>query len=333
MKLMPTCRAQGVAGPATVVEVENVTRSFGRTVALRGVSLLLRQGDIHALLGPNGAGKTTLLRILMGLLDPDEGVVSLLGVQSAAGTRALRSEIGFVPSGDRTFYLRLSGLENLAFFARLYGIGRQEALERARSALEEVGLADAAKTRVGVYSHGMQKRLSIARALLPDPRLLLVDEATHDLDPEGARRTRQLVTDAAAERGAAVVWATQRLDEIRGFAHQVTLLNRGEIRFAGSVAELMSLAARQRYLLSLRNGEASGRVLPSVVEQALDGKGTIEPLRAASGEHYLLSLADGIVLGDAIAALASAGVQVLACREERSEIEEAFITLTREEGS
>jgi len=321
----------GARNPSTrscVVEVIGVSRSFGEAAALKDVSLNIGPGEIHALLGPNGAGKTTLLRILMGLLDPDAGVVRLLGVRPGSAARTLRSVIGFVPSGDRTFYLRLSGLENLAFFARLHGYGRTEALQRARRALNEVGLSDAAGARVGVYSHGMQKRLSIARALLSDPKVLLVDEATHDLDPEGARLARQLVSEAAAERAAAVVWTTQRLDEIRGFANEVTVLRQGEIRFAGSVVELMAVAGRQRYVLSLRNADVSGQVVPAVVAQVLDGRGSIEPLDASRAEHYLLSLADGVVLGDAIAALTLAGVQVLACREERSEIEEAFLTLT-----
>jgi ABC-2 type transport system ATP-binding protein len=107
--------------------------------------------------------------------------------------------------------------------------------------LEAVGLTDAARRRVGVYSHGMQKRLSIARALLTAPGVLLVDEATHDLDPEGAERVRSLVAERAAA-GAAVVWTTQRVDEISGFAGRVTLLSAGRVRLAGSVSELLAEA-------------------------------------------------------------------------------------------
>jgi ABC-type multidrug transport system ATPase subunit len=105
--------------------------------------------------------------------------------------------------------------------------------------LAAVGLTDAARRRVATYSHGMQKRLSIARALLTQPAVLLVDEATHDLDPEGAQRVRGLVAERAAA-GAAVVWATQRVDEIGDFAHRVTLLSGGRVRFTGSVGELLA---------------------------------------------------------------------------------------------
>jgi len=209
------------------LDVEDVRRRFRDVQALDGVSLEVWPGEIHALLGPNGAGKTTLLRILVGLLTPDEGEVGVLGQPLEVMTsRSFRRSIGFVPSGDRTFYLRLSGLENLLFFARMHGMGKRAARARAEEVLERVDLADAARRRVGLYSHGMQKRLSVARALLTSPRILFVDEATHDLDPEGADRIRSLVR-GQAEAGVAVVWATQRVEEIRGFAHQVTLLFRG----------------------------------------------------------------------------------------------------------
>ena len=211
---------------STVVEACDVWRRFDNRPVLRGVSLLVGEGQVQALLGPNGAGKTTLLRILCGLLTPDSGLVHVAGLDVEGSPRRLRQCLGLVPAGDRTFYERISGLDNLTFFARLHGMRRREAVARARQVLEEVDLAEAGHVRVGAYSHGMQKRLSAARALLAEPAVLLIDEATHDLDPDGARRVRDLVRGLAA-RGTAVLWATQRLDEIRGFADGVTLLDRG----------------------------------------------------------------------------------------------------------
>ncbi len=166
-------------------------------------------GSCTLLLEPNGAGKTTLTRGLCGLVDPDARTVE------TAGT------VGLVPSGDRTFYLRISGLENPIFFGRLHGMRLRAARDRAQ-VLDAVGLAEAANVAVGRYSHGMQKRLSVARTLLANPSVLLVDEATHDLDPEGARRVRSPV-GTLAERGTAVLWTTQRVEGIRDFAHAVTL--------------------------------------------------------------------------------------------------------------
>jgi ABC-2 type transport system ATP-binding protein len=293
------------------------------------VSLGVAAGEIQALLGPNGAGKTTLLRILAGIAQPSLGTVRIAGLDAAANPHALRRLIGVVPSGDRSFYLRISGLENLAFFARLHGLSRKAAVTRAGEVLAAVGLAEAGSKRVGLYSHGMQKRLSIARALLTEPRVLLVDEATHDLDPEGARQVRELVERAAAG-GAAVLWATQRLDEIRGFVRDVTLIDHGRTRFQGSVHELLEHARPRHYVLQLRNGSLNGRELEDELHGLLAPFGRVAA--AETSEHFLVSLAEESVLGEVMAALTAADVQVLACRQDRSEIEEAFLALTAGEG-
>jgi ABC-type multidrug transport system ATPase subunit len=311
------------------IHVHEARRQFGRQTALDGVSLRVRSEQIHALLGPNGAGKTTLLRILSGLLAVDSGSVFLMGADVTRNPTALRGRIGLVPSGDRSFYLRLSGLENLAFFGRLHGLRRREAFERARRVIEDVGLADAARKRVGLYSHGMQKRLSVARALLSDPAVLLVDEATHDLDSEGAVRIRELVR-RVADSGAAVIWATQRLDEIRAFADRVTLIDRGHRRFTGTVAGLMDLAVPTTFLVRLESRPPT-RLRDAAAATALAGIATPATIGDPDDDIRRITLFDGVAIGDALVALQTAGIRVLTCRQELSEIEEAFLALTREE--
>ena len=307
-----------------VLEARGVSQRFGSNDALSDVSLAIGAGEIHALLGPNGAGKTTLIRILAGLQHPTAGSVQIAGFSPAANARLFRQQIGFVASGDRTFYLRLSGLENLVFFARLHGMSRRRAVSRAQEVLADVGLSDAARKWVGEYSHGMQKRLAVARALLAAPRVLLIDEATHDLDPEAARRVRELVTMAAAG-GATVAWVTQRLDEIRGFADAVTLLHDGRVRFCGTVPELMSHAAPRRYVLHLERG-ARERGALDAVKAALAPTATLTPV-AEDSDHYVLALAANVVLGDVLSAITASDIRLLSCQEERSEIEEAFLLL------
>lgn len=310
------------------IEVRDVSRSFEQVEALREVSLTVGAGEIHALLGPNGAGKTTLLRILCGLVDADLGGISFLGQSSQKlTTRDWHRLFGLVPSGDRSFYLRLSGLENLIFFARMQGLRRRAAEERARERLAQVDLTDAAERMVGTYSHGMQKRLSVARALLMDPPLLLVDEATHDLDPEAARSVREMVS-SCARRGAAVIWATQRVEEIRGFADRVTLLHQGRAKFQGSVDELLALSGASRYVLQLQDiGAGTADPLATRVANAVARIGRIVPTDPGREEHWLLSLDQGVTLGDAVVALANAGALVLKCRGESSEVEAAFLHL------
>jgi ABC-2 type transport system ATP-binding protein len=309
----------------TVLDARDVSHRFGDKLVLDQVSLTLREREIHALLGPNGAGKTTLIRILAGLLHSSEGFVDVAGFDPRANARTFRQRIGLLPSGDRSFYLRISGFENLLFFARLHGLRRRAAGRRALEVLAEVGLEEAAHLRVGSYSHGMQKRLSVARALLTSPPVLLVDEATHDLDPVGAQLVRDLISSIAAN-GSAIVWATQRLDEINGFASGVTLLDRGTVRFVGSVPELMALAVPTRFVVQLDRVDTERGL--HAAHDLLSGTAQFVAVDGQSAEHFLLALEDDAVLGDALAALTAAGLRILSCREERSNVEEAFRRLT-----
>jgi ABC-2 type transport system ATP-binding protein len=318
-----------MGGDASVAEVIEARKTFGKKEVLRGLSLRLGPGSIHALLGPNGAGKTTTLRILAGLVTPTSGSVRILGRDTTDFDRRERRQVGLIPSGDRSFYLRLSGVENLVFFARLHGLSRREAVRRAEAMLGEVGLDDAAKTPVGLYSHGMQKRLSAARALIVPPALLLVDEATHDLDPDGASRVRGLISDLARQ-GMSVLWATQRLEEIRGFVSGVTVLNEGEPVFSGSVPALLAHTRPRRFVLRVRNGGAPPVTLARTLQDSIDPVGTITAAGGDDSDSYVLDLLGDFILGDALARLTDSSVDILACREERSAIEEAFLSLTRE---
>ena len=320
--------SSSVKEPRGVLDVRHVSHRYVEKLVLDDVSLASGEGDVHALLGPNGAGKTTLIRILAGLLHPTSGTVEVAGFRPMSNARLFRQRVGFVPSGDRSFYLRISALENLAFFARLHGMKRRDAVARAREVLADVGLEDEGRTRVGAYSHGMQKRLSFARALLMSPPVLLVDEATHDLDPEGSQRIRELTTGAAL-RGALVVWATQRLGEIHGFAHSVTLLSDGKVRFSGTVSELMALGTPRRFVLHVANGSGADES-ENPLEAVLRGAASVSRIGKRGSEHYVVSLSKGVVLGDALASLSAANVKVLSCRNERSEIEEAFLLLAHE---
>jgi ABC-2 type transport system ATP-binding protein len=314
--------AQDVAPPprqaarAPKVAARGVVKRFGSRHALDGVSLSIAGGEVHALIGPNGAGKTTLLRILTGLVTPDAGSVD---TGEAGG-------VGLVPSGDRSFYLRISAVENLVFFARLHGIGRKDGVVRARRALEAVGLGDSARTRVGHLSRGNQRRLALARGLLIEPAVLLVDEATHDLDPAGARLIRDVVRAAADARGIAVLWTTQRLEEVVGFADTVTLLDHGSVRFCGPVDALLEHAVVRRHVITIKRSGMAADVAAEA-SAVLGRADSVTPV-PFDPTRYLLELGDGGVLGDVLAALALAGFPVVACRPDRSEAEEAFLALT-----
>ena len=298
-------------GPA--IAARRVVRRFGDRTVLDHVDLEVHPGEIHALLGPNGAGKTTLIRLLCGLVDPHEGELRTL------------DPVGFVPSGDRTFYMRISCLENLIFFARLNGLRYREARQRGHEVLEAVGLSEAAGKPVGRCSHGMQKRLSVARALLITPRVLLVDEATHDLDPEGARRIYELVT-ALAQEGTAVLWTTQRVEEVRNFADSITFLARGRVRFTGSPTELADMAPNRRYVVRVQSNHRGRVPTAAALQLAVGAKAKVAAGGGPQGNFVLAPQSDAD-LGSAVACLIAADYEVLSCRQERAEIEEAFLAL------
>ena len=293
--------------------VQDVVCRFDDKAVLNGVNLGISPGEIHALLGPNGAGKTTLIRVLCDLVHPEQGAVFTDG------------RVGFVPSGDRSFYLRLSALENLVFFARLHGLRLRQARSRAREVLDAVGLAEVASRPVGRCSHGMQKRLSVARALLARPQVLLVDEATHDLDPEGARRIRGLIR-GLADDGTAVLWTTQRVDEVPDFADSVTLLLEGTVIFAGSPAQLASRAPVDRHLLHIRTRDHGTAPSLASLQLAAGPETSIFPTNDVG--HFVLTPHDPRGLGVAVARLVNGGFDVIGCRQAQSEMEEAFLVLT-----
>jgi ABC-2 type transport system ATP-binding protein len=309
------------SGGVPAIEVDELRRRFGAVEALRGVSLEVDCGEVHAVLGPNGAGKTTLMRILSGLVDPSEGSAYVLN-RRTGGPPSVRKSIGLVPSGDRSFYLRLSGFENLVFFARINGMRRREARRRAAEVLEAVSLTEAGPRPMSTYSHGMQKRLSFARALLHDPAVLLVDEATHDLDPAAAAQVRALASERA-RAGAAVLWATQRIEELAGFADRVTVLDRGVVCFAGTVAALAAEGGGDRHVVGL--GPRTTADL-AAMGAAMGALGHVQP--ASDAGHVLVTLAPGVSLGAALAALTAAGAEVTSCRDERPPIERAFLAVT-----
>jgi ABC-2 type transport system ATP-binding protein len=315
-----------------VIDVVDLRRDFTGVNALNGVSLAVGAGEIHALLGPNGAGKTTLLRVLTGMIAPTSGTVTIAGFDPSE-RRQLQSAIGFVPASDRSLYLRISARENLLFFGRLHGLSKSVARRESERVLECVGLTDAAGRRLYTYSHGMLKRLAVARALLTAPKALLVDEATHDLDPEASRQVRSLVQELA-DAGTAVIWTTQRIEEIRGFADSVSVLVRGRVRFNGSVSSLLSHSAPQAFLITARNGGLRGADLRDAMATVLSGCGTVDLSdREAESQSFTLRLQPDAELGEAISRLTSAGIVVTGCRDERPELEEAFVLLTSQESS
>jgi ABC-2 type transport system ATP-binding protein len=219
------------------VRLDQVSRRFparragqsGEILALDAVSLEVPTGTIVGLLGPNGAGKTTLLRLICGLLSPSAGRIEVLGGDPAQHPAQVRRSLGVVLGGERSVYWRLTGRENLLYTAALYDVPSGAARERAAEALRLVGLEDRADDLVEQYSTGMRQRLALARALVHDPPLLLLDEPVAGLDPHAVAAMRQLFDRLRTDRGRTVIIATHNLSDAERLCDRVAILDRGRL--------------------------------------------------------------------------------------------------------
>lgn len=232
------------------VSVQEVTKRFGSVTALDRVSFDVAPGEVVALLGANGAGKSTLLRILGTTVICDSGDATVAGHSVTKASAEVRRSIGFLLADERSWYWRLTGRHNLEFFAALYGLPREERARHVERLLREVGLSEAADRSFGGYSSGMRLRLSLARALLPEPPVMLLDEPTRSLDPVATKHFRDLILHIAEQRETAVLIATHDLHEAAAVASRVLILAKGRLAevtkswTGSSELEEMLLAAR-----------------------------------------------------------------------------------------
>ncbi len=228
------------------IETHNLTKVFRKsrnseTVAVDGVSLTVPTGSVLVILGPNGAGKTTLLRILAGLVLPSAGKAKICGLDITQENGRAKSLVGVSLGDDRSLYVRLSGRQNLEFFAALHGMSRREAQQR----IDELGnLLDIPLDQsVQVSSSGIRQRILIARALLHDPAVLLLDEPTKSLDPASAQGLRGFIKETLADGlGKTVLIATHNLAEAESLGDQIAIMKDGRIHGCGSLDTLRGIA-------------------------------------------------------------------------------------------
>jgi ABC-type multidrug transport system ATPase subunit len=216
-----------------IIDCRRVTKRYGSTVALNRFSLDVRSGQVFALLGENGAGKTTLMRLILGLHWPDDGEVLVFGENLMSDREGLLARIGSLIEFP-SFYPHLTGRENIEIVRRLRSLQRSE----TDRVLELVGLGSASRRRAAGYSQGMKQRLAIAMALLGSPQLVILDEPTNGLDPNGIREVRELITGLPARTGATVLVSSHLLAEVEQIADRVAIVQKGSLLFGGTLEEL-----------------------------------------------------------------------------------------------
>jgi ABC-2 type transport system ATP-binding protein len=322
------------------VDVRGVRKSFRRVrglkdtfhrpvfdVALDGIDVTVDDGEIFGLLGPNGAGKTTLIKILCGLIIADEGDVRIAGFD--VGDDAARRGIGVVYGDERSFHWRLSVRENLRFFARLYRMPSKSIEARIDELIEMVGLGHAADRKMLGFSSGMKQRASIARGLLHDPPVVLMDEPTRMLDPIGAFELHALIRDRIAAEGRTVLVATNLMAEAETLCDRLLLINKGRPVLAGTVGEFRAAFRPEtvyRFLVEGALGDALDKlaVLPGVHEARA------EQQRAEAAELVVIFDGNSSALPSIIRLLVDAELEIASCLKEEVSLDQVFRAVVTE---
>ena len=318
---VPSAAAQAAADGAAVIRTKGLTKRFaGGQLAVDGLDLTVPRGSVFGFLGPNGSGKTTTIRMLMGLIAPTSGVATVLGASMPQSVGSVLPRVGALIEGP-ALYGFLSGRDNLV----RYDCADPTADPRTRAArvagaLDRVGLTAAAGKKARAYSLGMKQRLGLAAALLQPRELLVLDEPTNGLDPQGMREIRALIREVAAE-GTTVFLSSHLLDEIEQVCTHAAVMSKGRLLVQGTVPEL---AARAQGRLVVRTPDAERAAEVLAARQVTDlrvAEGRVDGELAAAGEEPLPGLC---------AALVEAGVRVHGFGVERGTLEDAFVALTGE---
>jgi ABC-2 type transport system ATP-binding protein len=306
-------------GPA--VQTTGLTKRFGLRTAIDGVDLLVPRGSAFGFLGPNGAGKTTMIRMLLGLTHSSAGRMSVLGHPVPAQRNKALERVGAIVEEPR-FHPHLSGHENLRIVAAVRGA---EAHERIAPALARVGLSERAEEKVKKYSLGMRQRLGVARCLLADPLLLILDEPTNGLDPGGIQEFREMIRAMVEQEGRTVFLSSHLLDEVEKICDHAAIVDRGKILMQGSISELAEGGARPELIVGVND--------PDRAIVVLDGCQHVQQInRSDEGLRVLLAGRPGMPMTDSSAAvnavLVDSGLAVFRLEPVRQSLERRFLEVT-----
>ncbi len=247
-----------------VVEADGLSKHYGATVAVDHLDLRIDRGEVFGLLGPNGAGKTTTILMLLGLTEPTSGTATVDGLSPARDALRVKSRVGYLPD-DVGFYDDLTARENLRFTAALNRIPRREAEARVDGLVAVVGLADVADHRVGSYSRGMRQRLGLADALVKQPSVLILDEPTVNIDPEGVRELLLLVERLRTEQGVTVLLSSHLLHQVEQVCDRIGIFVEGHLAACGTIDQLAStLADRWVFTVGVSGVEDAASMLSRI---------------------------------------------------------------------
>ena len=236
----------------SIIRTAGLTKRYGDVTAVKGLALVIQEGEVFGLLGPNGAGKTTTTLMLLGLTEPTEGSAVIDGHDCTRDSIAVKKIVGYLPDSIG-FYPDLTGRENLHFTGDLNGLEQSVCKERAEQLLNRVGLSDAADRKTGTYSRGMKQRLGIADVLMKDPKVIIMDEPTLGIDPEGIRELIALIRELSVKDGRTILISSHQLYQVQQICDRVGIFVQGELIACGPIGELgKQLENEGLYILDLQ---------------------------------------------------------------------------------
>jgi ABC-2 type transport system ATP-binding protein len=297
-----------------VIEVSNLTKRYGGTTVVKGISFSVARGEIFGLLGPNGAGKTTTILMLLGLSDISDGQARVLDHDPAREPLAVKRRVGYMPD-QVGFYDNLSAVENLRYTARLIGLDPADREQAIRSAMEHVGLGDVLHARVGTFSRGMRQRLGLAEILIKDAEIAILDEPTSGLDPQATTELLAIIRQLK-QRGVTVLLSSHLLERVQSVCDRVALFSEGQIALIGTVAELGRQVLGAGFRVEV---EAEGQGLGDRLA-AVPGVQKVEP--AGANRWRMLSERD--VRPEAAAAVVNCGGRLLRLSVEEPSLDAIY---------
>lgn len=297
------------------LQIQNVTKTFGKKTAVDNVSFDLFPGEVFGFLGPNGAGKTTIIKMVMGFFRPDEGTIIINGYNRKTHYEAAMSSIGGIVENPE-MYNTLSARMNLKMYARLHkGVTK----ERINEVIELVGLTERADDPIKKYSLGMKQRIGLAQAMLHRPKVLILDEPTNGLDPAGIHQLRDILKQLAHEEGVAVMVSSHLLSEMQLMCDRIGIINHGKLLRICSIDDLMTQAQNSSiYRIKTSNPANAKEILEKVYSNRISNVGD-DTLDIEIEEDQI---------NECVRTLVSSGSDILGVQKLESSLEDAFLEIT-----
>jgi ABC-2 type transport system ATP-binding protein len=315
-----------MASERPVLEIENLTKRYGEFTALDSMTLSVDKGQILGLIGPNGAGKTTTIKILVGLQRPTSGRATIAGADCVRDAKRIKHLVGYMPDKFGS-YENMRVREYLDFFGAAFGISRSIRNKRIDEVMETTGTTYMKDKFVDSLSHGMGQRVGIARTLIHDPEVIILDEPANGLDPQARIEMRELLLRLAA-MGKTLLVTSHILPELARICNRAAIMTHGKLRAYGTVEEIGRQVSQQRLIEVQLDNPAQVEAAATAIRKGLDAGAEVTPAPNESMVRFRTAKSEG-ELGALLAALVGAGLKVTQFREVQTDLEDAFMTFAR----